>query len=299
VPFTAEPFRALLTDIVTPKYVFSLMNSLKCGLLSDKDLPILTMGTGAKRAIVITGFSVLDYRISNALIYMVLSKCVNNVHAIPTFSASQLSKWTIKVIPFANPWPFSSWDVIRGKESFYLLDDDGIPTRYDALTLRSKYSLKLHGLINEVKPELIIMLTASSEWSIMTPRPISINGYETAELSPTDFLGHFAHEGYPTIVMTIPRESGLYEITQRIIQLIRDYNVKYEEIKPLELVIRVDGDINSIANILRLHGFLIGVDGNKLIIRANEKNQFLLNSLIDNNLIEHYFNVEILEVRLQ
>ncbi|MFP3216708.1 MAG: hypothetical protein RXP99_05380 [Vulcanisaeta sp.] len=299
MPFIAEPFRALLTDVVTPKYVYSLMESLRCGLPSDGEFPVMTIGTGAKTVVIITGFSVLDYRISNTLVYMIASKCVGDVYVIPTFSIPQLSRWTIKVVPMANPWPFNSWEVIRNRERFYHLDGDGIPVRYDALTLRSKYSVKLHSLINDVKPQLVITLTTSNEWSVMAPRPVSIDGYKQVELGPFDFLSHFAYEGYPTVIMTIPRESETHEIAHRVVQLIRDYEVKHEASRSLEVVVRASGDVNNITNILRFHELNVEVDGDKLIIKANERSQPLLNSLIDNNLIEHYFNVEILEVHPQ
>ncbi len=197
MPFTGEPLKALLTDVVTPRYVHSLMESIKCGSAINREFPILTIGAGARQALIVTGFSINDYRISNTLIYMLLNKCLNHVYSIPTFSASQLGKWTIRVIPMANPWPFNSWDVIRGKSPFYSMDDEGIPVRYDALTLRSKYSIKLHNFVHEVNPELIIMLVSSDKWSIVTPEPIRINDYGTINPDPADFTHHFAFESYP------------------------------------------------------------------------------------------------------
>lgn len=300
MPFTGEPLKALLTDVVTPRYVHSLMESIKCGSAINREFPILTIGAGARQALIVTGFSINDYRISNTLIYMLLNKCLNHVYSIPTFSASQLGKWTIRVIPMANPWPFNSWDVIRGKSPFYSMDDEGIPpVRYDALTLRSKYSIKLHNFVHEVNPELIIMLVSSDKWSIVTPEPIRINDYGTINPDPADFTHHFAFESYPTIILSVPRDAELREVANEIIQLIKEHSVKVQDSKPLEVVIKVHGDIDNISNILKLHGFLVGVDGNKLIVRASNKSQLLLNALIDNNLIEHYFDVEISEIHLQ
>ena len=299
MPFIGEPLRALLTDVVTPKYVYSLMESLRCGSISDGELPILTIGAGVRRALIVTGFSVNDYRASNALIYMLLSRCINHVYSIPTFSASQLGRWLIKVVPMANPWPFNSWDVIRGKNQLYSLDDEGIPVRYDALTLRSKYSIRLHGLVHDLNPEFIIMLVSSDRWSITTPEPIRVDDYGTTSPDPADFVHHFSLEGYPTIILSIPRDAELREIANVVTQLIREHSVKVQESKPLEVVVKVHGDVDNITNILKLHGFLIGIDGDRIIIRASGKSQLLLNSLIDNNLIEHYFDVEISEVHLQ
>ena len=299
MPFAGEPLKALLTDIVTPKYVYSLMESLKCGSVTDREFPVLTLGAGVRQILIITGFSVNDYRISNSLIYMVLNKCVNHVYSIPTFSASQLSKWSIRVIPMANPWPYNSWDVIRGKGSFYSMDDEGIPVRYDALTLRSRYSIKLHNFVHEINPELVIMLVNSDKWSIVTPESIKINNYDTVSLDPADFTHHFTLESYPTIILSVPRDAEPREIANEVVQLIKEHSIKAQESKPLEVVVRVHGDIDNISNILRLHGFLVGVDGDKLIIRAGSRSQLLLNALIDNNLIEHYFDVEISEIHLQ
>ncbi|ADY01891.1 MAG: hypothetical protein ACP5GZ_10450 [Vulcanisaeta sp.] len=299
MPFTGEPLKALLTDVVTPKYVYSLMNSLKCGSSTDKDFLVLTIGGGVKRVLLVTGFSINDYRIGNALIYMLLNKCVNHVYSIPTFSASQLSRWSIRIVPMVNPWPFNSWDIIRGKDPFYSIDDEGIPVRYDALTLKSKYSIKLHNLIHEINPELIVMLVSSDKWSISTPEPIRVNDYGSIDSDPADFVNHFSYESYPTIILSIPRDAEIREIASEIIQLIKEHSIKRQETKPLEVVVKVNGDIDNISNVLRVHGFLIGVDGNKLIIRASDKSQALLNALIDNNLIEHYFDVEISEIHLQ
>jgi hypothetical protein len=299
VPFIGEPFKALLTDVVTPEYAFTLMNTMKCGSPADKAYPVFTAGAGAKRALIITGFSINDYKISNALLYMLLNKCVNDVYSIPTFSTSQLSKWTINIVPMANPWPYNSWEVIRGKVQFYDLDDEGIPVRYDALTLKSKYSVRLHGLVNDMKPDLIMVLMSSSKWSIMTTEPIRINDYETSIPDPTDFAQHFSYEGYPTLIVSIPNETSIREIIHEVIQLIRDYNVKKQESKFLELIVKVNGDINTILNVLRSHDLSVNVDGNKLIIRPSDKSRYLLNSLIDNNLIENYLNVEILEIHPQ
>lgn len=243
MPFTGEPLKALLTDIVTPKYVYSLMESLKCGSVTDREFPILTLGAGTRQILIVTGFSVNDYRISNTLIYMVLNKCVNHIYPIPTFSASQLSKWSIKVIPMANPWPYNSWDMIRGKGPFYSIDDEGIPVRYDALTLRSKYSIKLHNLVHEVNPELIIMLMNSDKWSIVTPESIRINDYGIVDSDPADFVHHFSLENYPTIILSVPRDAEPREITSEVIQLIKEHSIKVRESKPLEVVVRVHGGL--------------------------------------------------------
>ena len=291
--------KALLTDIVTPKYVYSLMESIKCGSVTDREFPILTLGAGARQILMVTGFSVNDYRISNTLIYMVLNKCMNHVYSIPTFSASQLSKWSIRIIPMANPWPYNSWDVIRGRGSFYSMDDEGIPVRYDALTLRSRYSIKLHNFVHEVNPELIIMLISSDKWSIITPESIRIDDYGTINPDPADFTHHFSLESYPTIILSVPKDAEPREIANEVIQLIREHSIKVQESKSLEVVVRVHGDLDNISNILRLHGFLVGVNGDRLIIRASNRSQLLLNALIDNNLIEHYFDVEISEIHLQ
>jgi len=299
VPFTGEPFKALLTEIVTPRYAYSLMDSLKCGSLINREPLIISIGTGVRRIAIITGFSLNDYKISNSLLYMLLSRCTGDAYTIPTFSAPQLSKWTINIVPMANPWPFNSWEIIRGKDSFYLMDDEGVLVRYDALALKSRYSIKLHNSINEIKPELIIMLEGSDRWSTVVPEPFIIDNYESMKSDPADFLSHFSYEGYPTIIVSIPRDANHREISNTIIQLIRDHEIRKQEMKPLELVVKVNGDINNIINILRVHGLLIGVDGNKLIIRASDRSQALLNALIDNNLVEHYFNVEITEIHLQ
>ena len=299
MPFTGEPLKALLTDIITPKYVYSLMESIKCGSVTDREFPILTLGAGARQILMVTGFSVNDYRISNTLIYMVLNKCMNHVYSIPTFSASQLSKWSIRIIPMANPWPYNSWDVIRGRGSFYSMDDEGIPVRYDALTLRSKYSIKLHNFVHDVNPELIIMLVNSDKWSIATPESIRINDYGTINPDPADFIHHFSLESYPTIILSVPRDAEPREIANEVIQLIKEHSIKVQESKPFEVVVKVHGDLDNISNILKFHGLLVGVNGDKLIIRANNRSQLLLNALIDNNLIEHYFDVEISEIHLQ
>ncbi len=299
MPFTGEPMKALLTDMVTPRYVYSLAESLKCGFAGDREFPILAIGAGARRVLMVTGFSISDYRISNTLIYMLISKCLNHVYSIPTFSASQLGKWSIRVVPMANPWPFNSWDVIRGRNQLYSMDDEGIPVRYDALTLRSRYSIKLHNLVHEVNPELVIMLVSSNEWSITVPEPIRVDDYGVVGPDPADFTHHFSLEGYPTVILSIPRDAEPRDMANRIIQLIKEHSIKVQESKSLEVVVKVYGDIDNISNILKLHGLLVSVDGNRLVIRASTKSQALLNALIDNNLIENYFDVEISEIRLQ
>ncbi|WP_243676025.1 hypothetical protein [Vulcanisaeta distributa] len=302
VPFTGEPLKALLTDVITPKYLYSLMNSLKCGSVTNSEFPVLTIGTGTRQVLLIAGFSINDYRISNTLVYMVLNKCMNHVYPIPTFSASQLGKWSIRIIPMANPWPFSSWDIIRGKSGFYTIDDEGIPVRYDALTLRSRYSVKLHNIVHEVNPELIIMLIGSDKWSITTPPElIRINDYNTEKPDPADFMHHFSYENYPpTIILSIPKDAEMREIANEVARLIREYNVKPREVKPpLEVVVKVHGDIDNISNVLKLHGLLVSADGDKLVIKASNRSQSLLNALVDNGLIEYYFDVEISEIHLQ
>ncbi|BDR92116.1 hypothetical protein [Vulcanisaeta souniana] len=300
MPFTGEPFKALLTDIVTPRYVYSLMDHFKCNPTMDKEFLTLTIGSGNRRIALVTGFSVNDYRISNALVHAVLNKCAEHVYSIPTFSSSQLSKWTMEVMPMVNPWPFNSWDVIKGKNTFYTIDGDGIPVRYDALTLRSKYSIKLHSMIHETRPELIIMLISSDKWSITVPKPIGVDNYDIIESSPADFTGHFSYEGYPTVIISVSRDAEPHEIINMVNQLIREHEIKRQETKSLELIVKANGDINGISSILRIHGLSVSIDGDKLIIRAgDEGTRALLNALVDNNLIEYYFDVEITEVQLQ
>lgn len=296
--YFSNPAKALLTDVLPTKYVSSLFRSLNCGVI-DEEYPVITLGSGNKNVLIITGFSVTDFKITNALIYMAMVKCLGTVYSIPTFSNSQLIKWTVKMVPMANPWPYNSWNLIRGVSELYGADDEGINVMYDALTLLSKYSIKLHTLVNDSKPNLILMLSITEdEFNITTLNNARIDNYSQVTPDPTNFKHHFMLEGYPTLMVSIPKNWSLRDITRLIIDLLHEYTIEWIDTKPLEALVKIYGDANTIINSLRIHGIDVKAEGEAYVLSSRSRSSHLLNLLIDNNLLEHYFNVNILEIRL-
>lgn len=295
--YFSNPIKALLTDILPTKYVSSLFRSLNCGII-DEEYPVITLGSGGENVLMVTGFSVTDYKITNALIYMAVVKCLGTVFSIPTFSNSQLSRWTIRFIPMANPWPYNSWSLIKGVNELYGVDDDGIHVMHDALTLLSKYSIKLHALINNVKPNLILMLSAGDKFEITTLNNAKVGNYPQVAPDPTDFRHHFMLEGYPTLIVSIPRDWGPRDIARLLIDLLREYSIEWVNTKPLEALIKINGDTGTIVNTLKMHGIDVKTEGEFFLLSSRGQTSHLLNLLIDNNLLEHYFNINILEIRL-
>ncbi|WP_069806504.1 hypothetical protein [Vulcanisaeta thermophila] len=295
--FFSNPIKALLTDVVPTKYVSSLFQSLNCGSVNE-DYPVITLGSGGRKALVVTGFNVLDFKITNTLIHMAMTKCMGTTYSIPTFSNSQLSKWVVKIVPMANPWPYNSWDVIKGVRELYGVDENGIEVMHDALTLISKYSVKLHELVNNLRPNLIITLWLGDKLSITTPGIARVGNYPQVPPDPTDFRQHFMLEGYLELSVSIPHDWGPRDIAKLVIDLIREYTVNWAEAKALEAVVRIGGDVDSVLSTLRIHGIEARPEGDYFVLSVKHSPHHLLNLLIDNNLLEHYFNVDIFEIRL-
>ncbi len=303
MPYFAQPIKALLSEPVEPIYAYRLFKDiLKCEVEGSESQFAFKIGKGHEAIVIVTGFSLSDFKIANALMYMAYNKIADVSRSIPTFSTTQLEKWSIYIVPYANPWPFKSAELIRDNEALQAIDENGILIRYDALALKSRYSRFIHELITRIKPRLIIAVTTGAKYSATTIHNLKIHGIEgieSVQANPSDFLYHFSFEGYPSIALTIPRDYCLFEIALRISRFIRSFKAEWKELgKRVEVAVKAHRGKDEFIRTMELHGVIAEDYGGYVLLKAEGLRQYLLQAVIDEGFIEHVFDVEIQEVRL-
>jgi len=288
VTYLGNPLKALLSEIVNQSFMIRTLEDAGCPL-EGAHIPLIKLGRGNDDILVMSGFGLQDYRITNTLALMAMARCSSSMRVLPTFTVSMLSRWSIYILPMANPWVFNSWPLLRNFEGLYDADEEGNVVIHDALTLRGRSARAIHELVNSIKPKLILLVRSGDNDNTSIANVADLGGFNTTEPRPWYFGHHFTLEGYPTLDVVISEDHDQHEMALRILNLVRDYEINWRPHMYMELRLRIHGDADRFMETMRMHGIEVE-DGPGLVILkgSNYLTEYL------SRLIEYYFDVELL-----
>ncbi len=315
----ANMYIALTVEHVDEEYITRTLTELKIPKLKvptlETEAEVYTVGQG-ENILVISGFSLYDYKIVNALTLYITSQ-YSSVRTLRALPARLFTEKRLLLYPIANRYSYNRYIVKVRNYRRSIADEDGIEVLRDLLTLRSKHAKTLHSLIKNLKPQILITITTDKTLGLELEEPainmvknkhskVEINIPLTKEihnLTDTIQLPHIHHtlENDTTlgILLVVPFSYNIQETYTTVLKIIEQSLKAKIERKASENIektskIKILSGKEEILNTLRQHDIEIIEDrGNEITLKYYKNNE-LHCKLIEDCEIEYYFNVEIL-----
>ena len=324
MPRYADLIKALHLELLDIEYINSILLEFKDHVFKiENEIPCILIGNGEKNIVILTGFSLYEYKIVNSLILMIYNQIVDDKYLAMTLPRKLLENYKIHVIPIINIDAYHISKIESREIESSIFDNDDIIVFQDFLTLRSKYSKIVHNYVNSVKPEVLYVIYSSkiieeqiSKIKISIHRKfIDLIEYIVKKLKEFDisidyeifeFLNlqlphvHFTFEGIPSIGIIIPHSYSVRKCTtiltiliSELTELIHSFIKKIEVSKKYVIKQKciIECELNKLQNlieILKNHGVTIeNIEDNKISI-VYEIDNLLSEYLLNKHLIEYY-----------
>ncbi|NPA69287.1 MAG: hypothetical protein GXO26_00605 [Crenarchaeota archaeon] len=315
----ANMYIALTVEHVDEDYITRALTELKIPKLKvptpETEAEVYTIGQG-ENILIISGFSLYDYKIVNALTLYISSQ-YSSIRTLRALPAKLFTEKRLLIYPITNKYSYNRYIVKTRNYKRSIVDEDGIEVLRDLLTLRSRYTKTLHSLIKNIRPHILITVTTDKTLGIELDEPainmvknkhskIEISIPITREIDNLKDVLQLPHTHHTYendvslgLLLAIPFNYSVqdtYTVILKIIEQTLKAKIEKRTLKNIEETskIKVLSGKDEILSTLKQHDIeIIDDSGNEITVKYYKNNE-LHTKLIEEGEIEYYFNVEIL-----